>query len=397
MPRVSVASAKDAKLKELQSVAKAFKGFRPASDVLKRVRAVPTRFPQLDFATRVGGLPIERFMLLHGPSNEGKTALCLGLEESFLALDHAVEHVDAERTTPITWVEELMGELARHPLFFADRPKDYETTIARVREFLNRLIALNRKAKRPMSALVVVDSLRKLVPADVMKEILTADKEDGERLGRQGKKITAGRDRRAQLQAKMNAAWMDEVVPLLDESGAAFVAIAREMQDPDADPWARKFGNDYKVGGGGAIYYDASLSMRVQRAGWVDNGAKERGQLVVYGERHRITIKKTKVGGKDAKVSTAYFHTSNGKLEGVPFGFDRARDVLELARRFDVVKNPKGNWLTWGASRWQGEHRAVQRLTAEPPTLARMEREVRERFADHKPVEHDEDTGEVGE
>src|SRR5205814_10673608 len=68
--------------------------------------AVPTRFIQFDHSTRVGGLPIERFMLMHGPSGLGKTEMAIGLEDSFLERDHFVFHVDSERTTPITWAEQ---------------------------------------------------------------------------------------------------------------------------------------------------------------------------------------------------------------------------------------------------------------------------------------------------
>jgi RecA/RadA recombinase len=381
-------------------VAARFKDFRPAREVMKVVRAVPTRFIQFDHATRVGGLPVDRISVAHGPSNEGKTLLALGLIDSFLALDHFGLFVDAERTTPITWARELMGERADYPGFFATRPDTYEETIKQVRAFLNLLIDMKAKGKVPKetSAVVVVDSLRKLVPADLMAEILKAAKEEAEerKKGKKGKGITTGRDRRAQLQAKMNAGWMDELVPHLEHAGAAMLLIAREMQDPDADPMARKFGTDYKVGGGGAIIYDSSLRLRVERAAWVVDKKEEGRKPVIFGERHRVTIKKTKVGGKDDKASVAYFHSSNGVL--VPAGFDRARDVLELAVRFGVVQAGGGSYRV-GSTRsgvlGRGEHNVVKRLTAEPATLAKLEAEVRERFKDQTPTEFDEITGEV--
>lgn len=378
-------AAGDDKFKGIAAVARRFKAFRPAAEVLKVVRAVPTRFIQLDHATRVGGLPVERFMLMHGESGEGKTAFLLGLLAAFLDRGDPVLHEDAERTTPITWARQMMGQVVDSPLYMANRPDTYEDTVAEVRNFLNT-VSDAREAKEfgpDASALVAVDSLRKLVPADLMKEILKADAE--------GDSVKGGRDRRAQLQAKMNAAWMDELIPLLERAGAGFIAIAREMQDPDADMWAKKFGNDYKVGGGGAIYYDASLVMRVDRHGWVKEGDGK--DQKVYGERHRVVIRKTKVGNKDDKVATFYFHTSNGTF--IPPGFDRARDVLELAKRFGIIK-AKGTWLTWGKHRWQGEHAAVRKLTADAESLALLEAETRAQFADHKPVEHDAETGEVG-
>lgn len=375
--------------KKLEAVAKRFEAFRPARDVMTRVRAVPTRFVQLDHATRVGGWPTERFTLIHGPSNEGKTELALGLEDSFLSLDHFALHLDAERTTPITWFERLSSH-ADHPRFFALRPESYEQAVADTRTFLNNVAEAREAGEVPpeTAAIVVADSLRKFVPKDLMKEILKTDAEADD--------VKGGKDRGAQLKAKMNAAWMDELIPLLERANASFVAIAREMQDPDADVWAKRFGNDYKVGGGSAIYYDASLVLRVEREGWVSHG--EGKDRKTYGERRRITIKKTKIGGKTDRVTRCWIHSSNGEF--TPFGFDRARDVLDLAVRFGVVTK-SGAWFTYeredgeGERIAAGEHNAVKLLTETPDWLATIERDVRSRFADVAPQELDEQTGEV--
>ncbi len=278
-----------------------------------------------------------------------------------------------------------MGERAKHPRFYASRPESYEQTIADVRNFLNAL-ADSKKAgdlAPDTSALIVVDSLRKLVPKDLMKEILEA--------GAEGADIKGGRDRSAQLKAKMNAAWMDELIPLLENAGAGFIAIAREMQDPDADMWAKKFGNDYKIGGGGAIYYDASLVMRITRASWVSHG--EGSDKKIYGERRKVEIRKTKVAGKDDKVAVSYFHSSNGVL--VPAGFDLARDVLELATRFNVVEKA-GAWYSFKEERIAaGEHNAVVQLVKHPEMLVEIEAATRAVFASHKPQEYDIETGEI--
>lgn len=368
----------------LSAVSSAFKAFRPAREVLKRVRAVPTRFAQLDHAVRVGGFPIERFSLVHGPSNEGKTMFMIGLMDSFLTRDHFVLFVDAERTTPVQWAESLMGSMVDHPGFFADRPVSYEDTIANVRNFLNTVAELRAKNKvhEDTSALVVVDSLRKLVPSDLMKEILKSEAD--------GANIKGGRDRGAQLKAKMNSAWCDELVPLLEHANAGFIAVAREMQDPDADMWAKKFGNDYKVGGGSSIYYDASLVMRIERAKWITDG--EGRDRLTYGEQHRITIKKTKVAGKDDKTAVCFFHSSNGVL--IPAGFDRARDVLDLAERFGIVEKRGSVYSYNGEKISSGQHNVVKILSASPEHLAMIEKDVRAKFEETPPVEITED-GEV--
>ena len=82
----------ESRLAQLTRAASAFKGFRPASEVLTVVRAVPTCFIQVDHATRVDGWPIERFTMGHGPSNHGKAGA-----------------IDSHVLTPRGWVQ--MGDL----------------------------------------------------------------------------------------------------------------------------------------------------------------------------------------------------------------------------------------------------------------------------------------------
>jgi hypothetical protein len=90
------------------------------------------------------------------------------------------------------------------------------------------------------------------------------------------------------------------------------------------------------------------------------------------GERHRARIWKTKVGGKDDKHTDAYFHTSNGVQ--TPEGFDRARDVLELAIASGLVEQA-GAWYRWRDRKWNGEAKALHALTGD--VLVEMENEVR--------------------
>lgn len=380
---VSKRAAEAARFDDLDAVAKAFSGFRPAHEVLTRVRAVPTIFPQYDHATRVGGQPIERITLVHGPSGQGKTKFTLGLARSFLARSHPVFMVDAERTTPWPWIEMSLGPYAQSPLFFARRPDTYEGTVTEVRDFCNTLRKQRdtKKVSADTSALIIVDSIRKLVPKDQWDKIMQLGKEKGD-----GKV----RDRSAQQKAMMNAAWCDELVPLLEQSNAGMVIIARETEDPDADMRSRMYGTNYKVGGGKALYYDASLDCRIERQRYVTKDAGEGNKPIVYGERHRITITKSKVGAKENKTTICFFHSSNGLL--VPEGFDLARDVLEMARTFGIVKGD--SWMKWRNNKWQGEHAAVRKLTAAPELLAELEAEVRARFAEVNPLEVSDD-GEV--
>ncbi len=391
-------AVQEAELRDLHAVAKAFTGFRPASETLTAVCAVPTIFIQYDHGTKVGGHPTERISLLHGPSGEGKTYFTLGQIRSFLLHTNPTLFVDAERTTDKGFAKLAVAELLDNPLFFYERPDTYESVVTMVRKWCNIVKGLrdNGELHKDACGLIVIDSIRKLVPEDQWNKILQLTKQTGK------EKV---RDRSAQIKAMMNAAWCDELVPLLEKTGCTMIIIARETDDPDADQKSRMFGTAYKTGGGKALYYDASLDIRVERAKYVTKDQGEGVRPLVYGERHRITIKKSKVAGKEDKTTVCYFHTSNGNH--IASGFDSARDVLELARRFDIVKAAKaknakkvsakkaagGGWLTWNGHRWQGEHAAVTKLTEAPVVLKQLASAVRAHFSKVKPTEIDDATG----
>jgi recombination protein RecA len=368
-------------LAQMERVADSFAMWRPAGEVLTPIRAVPTIFPQLDVMLQVNGWPIERFGMVHGPSNEGKTALLHGIGRSFLEAGHFYGYVDAEYSTPAKWIGVMMAGLRAHPGFRALRPSNYEQTVDAVRDFCNTIG--NAKAKGDLdpttSGLVVVDSLRKLVPKDLLAKITKgADQkeQDTEVAGRRGRKqakrgVDGAGGRAAMIKAAMNAAWFDEVIPMLAQTGTAMIVVARESENVDAG----LFGEDFHVQGGKSAYYESSVVLRVTRDGWVHAGDDK---TPIIGERHTVEQRKTKV---EYKVATSFarprcsFHTSNG-TEG-PAGFDRERDAIELALELDVCV-PTGNWIYYGKIKLgQGLNNAVRKLREEPALAREIETAAR--------------------
>lgn len=358
--------------RQWEKVAKKFNKWRPACEELTCVRSVPTRFIQFDRATRVGGFPIQRITTVHGPSNQGKSLFAIGLIGSFLALNHSASLVDAEYTTPFDWIEKLIGDLAQHPAFVAQRPDNYEQTVNAVREYCNVIMHAREEKLIPddTSGLVVVDSIRKLIPKNLMDEVIKIGKETGKK----GVEMLTGRT--GQLKAQMNQAWLDELVPLLGKTNTAVLLIAREFDKEGAGADDRKYDNAWAVAGGRGLIFDASLVMRITRAGYVYKGSGE--DKVVIGERHKVKIWKTKVEEKEGKYTECFFHTSNGVFQ--PYGFDPARDVLELATQYKIVEQ-SGSWFSYDGSRLgQGENQVVKSLNENPPLLSEIETKVRSRF-----------------
>jgi RecA/RadA recombinase len=369
-PIATPADARD-RLQRMQAVASRFGAWRPAAEVLTRVRSVPTRFVQIDRATRCGGWPIERIATVHGPSNHGKTSFCHGLGLSFLERGHFYAFVDAEYTTPEAWLAELMGAQRSHPGFVALRPRSFEQTVDAVREFVEKIGEARDKGdvEPDTSALIVIDSIRKLIPERLLEKIL--------REGAEGKKgsVDGMSGRGAMYKAALQSQWLDELVPLLAKSGAGMVIITREADDPNADARDMMYDTAWKVQGSKSLVYDASLVVRITRDEWVKEGAKD--DPVIVGEKHRARIWKTKVGGKEDKHVDAWFHTSNGVAS--PAGFDRARDVFELARELGLIEQ-RGAWfgIAGGDKLGAGEGKAIAALRADG--LDELETAVRTAF-----------------
>jgi recombination protein RecA len=352
------------RMKALEAVAADFKSWRPAREALERVRSVRTIFPQINAGTRVGGWPIQRITVVHGESNHGKTAFVHGLGLSFLLAGHYYAYIDAEMTTPADWVEKLMGRMAESPAFRAMRPRSYEETVDAVRAFVETIATARLKGRLPAdtSALIAVDSLRKLVPRRLMDKILK------EGAGSKKGSVDGMSGMAARYKAALNSAWLDELVPLMAHTNTAMVIVGREAENDDP------FSEDWKLTGGKGLQYDSSLTCRVERGAWVKRGDE------VVGERLRVRIRKTKIAGKDNKIVDCYVHLSNGVM--IPEGFDRARDVFELALKCGAIEQ-KGSWFSscdTGES-WQGENAAVLALTEDREGLARMEAEVERRMA----------------
>lgn len=377
----------DSLSKKLGRVAAKFRNLEPAPSTLLEVRAVPTCFVQYDHAAGVGGHPLERVMTLTGPSNHGKTAFALGLLGSFLSRCHYGALLDAECTTPMSWARKMIGPAASSAGFVASRPANYEEAVEAVRSFCSEIAEARERKELPKetTGIIVVDSMQRLSPKALREEL---EKE----IIKKGVDGVSGRA--GQIKAAMNGAWLDELIPLMAGTGCTIVLIARETDDPNASPQAKKFGSDWKIVGGRALTFDASLLARITRQGWIYEGGasgEEAKGKPVEGERHRVQICKTKVAGKLDRYPTGYFSTSNGRSRAE--GFDPAMDLLELAVEFGIVER-KGAWFSLGDERiGQGWQNASEFLRTNQEAFQRLDADVRSKFSEHAAK----DTGEVEE
>ncbi len=336
---VPTPAANRERMQGMAKVAASFRSFRPAPEVVRRVEAIPTIFIDLDRVIGVGGLPTSRIIVVHGPSNKGKTALTLGLGLSFLRRDHFFGLCDAERTTPVEWLTDMYGEAFQHPGFTALEVGSYEQTRDGFRDYFETIAKARERGDIPPDtrALGLVDSIKKLVPKklwDELQKAVKADSDDAPKKSRFGGKPKGGVDglggRAGQMKAAFNSAWMDELVPLLAQTRGTMILIARESVEEDSSVFG---GETVRLTGGNALNFDASLRLRVN--GYpMHVGEGESREYI--GEKHTVDVLKTKVHSKDEAVPRAVFHSSNGAKS--PAGFDRARDLLACALELGVVE-----------------------------------------------------------
>lgn len=360
---------------EVQSLAGIMEGvgdWRPQVSVIRNIKAVPTIFPQFNLATGIGGFPIERTIVTHGPSNEGKTLLMLGLAISYLSRGHLFAMGDAERTLTQQWVRKLLGPLAESPLFHALPVGTFEQVRDNVRRYCDRLIDWRAKNRMPVdtTALIAIDSVRKLLPARAWENL----SKDETRAKAKKHGIDGFGGRTGQLRAALLAAWLDEVCPLMEAAHASIVLVSRETEEDSGDFFK---GPIIKITGGAAMKYEPALRVRVTRS-FIARDAKgdDDAPKEVLGERHCMVLKKTKIGSKGVeKEPRCYFHTSNGVL--VPEGFDRPRDLIDLGLRLGVLDQGDGNQVKWGRTGLgNGVHAAVKRLHKEPEMARELEAEL---------------------
>lgn len=303
------------------------------------------------------------------------TEFALGLGLSFLKRGHFFGLADAERTTTDEWVRGLMGEVADHPGFSALPVTTYEQVRLSVRQYCETIAEARAKRELPedTTGLIVVDSIRKLVPKRLFDELAKGEPKKGEK-GRRRKDqhVDGYGGRAAQLKAALNAAWVDELVPLLADTRMAMVIIARETPKANADsPFAGRDEEEVKVGGGEALRYDASLRLRLTRD-WV------RVEKQVVGERHVVELMKTKVANKDDSIPECAFHSSNGRLKGTPVGFDPVRDLVELGLDLDVLRLGGGGWIKFeGKNLGQGFESSLLKLYGDEARREAVELAVR--------------------
>ncbi len=345
----------------------------PATEYIKTVEAVPTCFPHVDFKTGVGGLPVGKVVVVHGPSVGGKSMLVLGLLRSYVEGGHYAAFADAERTTPPDFARNVMGVAYDDREHFRSiRVTTYEDFRVSNRAYFER-IAEARIAKQvpeETRSVLVLDALKNLQPATVFDE-LKKSAGGGSKKGRKPGVDGFG-GRAGQLQAAFNTAWFIELAGLMYDTLGTIVIIVREEVTDGEGFWDE---DKIKLIGGREVRFGNHLQLRTTAVPMFEGEKKDK---LFIGERHGVGIYKSKVAKRQEVVPMAVFHSSNGAVS--PEGLDRALDVFELGVELKAIEQA-GSWYSFGGEKLgQGEGNAAAKLRAEPELCRAVEQVCRARF-----------------
>lgn len=345
----------------------AIDGWGTAAEVLDLIESVRTVLPDFNRAVRVGGLPVRRIHTVHGPTHGGKTAFVLALLKSFADRGFLSGIIDAEHALGQKFASEMVASsgLSTRPNFVAVRPENYEQTITLTDSFLDRAAA-SKKVHPDAKSILVIDSINKLVPKRELEKILKEGKTDA----KGAKELTKAHHGR--YRAALNQAWLDQLTPKIARAECALVLIAQEREDHDSTDFFQNF----KVKGGAALLFDASLVIRVMKGQplYLPGGASMKGaekNAAICGFSHRVRIWKSKVGHMEGRHSDCFFRLSNGKLPDSPPGLDIARDALHVGVDLGIVKK-SGAWYSYEGRRQQGENKAVAYLNRNTHRLVEL-------------------------
>jgi len=285
---------------------------------------VPTMLTGYNRATGIGGHPLGRVMIIHGPEQVGKSVLAMILSESLRLAGHVSKIDDTEFASEKEWYSLIT------PCSILGHPTNLDVMREKQKELLDNL-EKGKKARKKAERIPdeiglshVLDTISMLRPKGVMDKI---EKE--------------GIDKMYPLTAAWITDWMTEIVPRFRRTHSSLIIVSQERENMGAGPYEVK----WRVPHGKALKYDNCLRVRVKGSKKVERDGVLVGMESVY------VVANNKVDG--TTWEEASFFVSNGRGD-VPKGLDLVREAMGEAKRRGVMKF-EGNSVTAEALTRHGE------------------------------------------
>ena len=291
------------------------------------VETIPTGSLSLDLALGLGGIPKGRIIEIYGPESSGKTTVTLHMIAEVQKRGGIAGFIDAEHALDPVYAANIGVDINN---LYISQPDNGEQALE-ITETMVRSGAVD---------IVVVDSVAALVP----KAEIDGDMGDSH-MG---------------LQARLMSQALRKLTAVISKSNCTVVFINQLREKLGV-----MFGNPETTTGGRALKFYASVRMDVRRI----ESLKQNGE--VMGNRTRVKIVKNKVA---PPFKEAEFDIMFG--EGISY----AGDVLDLAVSCDII-NKSGAWFAYEGNKiGQGRENARQYLKDNPEILAKIDKQVREKY-----------------
>jgi len=292
------------------------------------VQAIPTGAISLDMALGVGGVPRGRVTEIYGPESSGKTTICLHIVAEAQKRGGVCGFVDMEHALDPLYAQRLGVDVDN--LYIA-QPDTGEQALE-IAEALVRSGAMD---------VVVVDSVAALVPRAEIE-------------GEMG-------DSHMGLQARLMSQALRKLSGAIKQSNTT-VLFTNQMRMKIGV----MFGNPETTAGGMALKFYSSVRLDVRRIQAIKDGTD------VTGSRTRVRVIKNKVAPpfREAEFDIMYNE-----------GISKMGDLLDVATNMEIVTK-RGAFFSFEDGRLgQGREQAKAHLKEHPEIGEKIDRAVRERFA----------------
>jgi recombination protein RecA len=280
----------------------------------------------VDIALGVGGVPRGRVVEIFGPESSGKTTLTLSIIANAQKAGGQAAFIDAEHAFDASYAKKIGVNLDS---LLMSQPDTGEQALD-IAETLVKSNAVD---------IIVIDSVAALTPRAEIEGEMGAS--------------------HVGLQARLMSQALRKLSGAISKSKTCVIFINQIREKIGV-----MFGNPETTPGGRALKFYASVRIDLRRI------ASLKKNEDVVGNRVRASIVKNKVAPPFRKAEFDIMYDE---------GISRAGSVLDMAETLGVTQK-SGAWVIYGEEKiGQGKENARTFLKENPKTLAKIEKEVREK------------------
>lgn len=263
---------------------------------------IPTGLPNLDFATKpnqgAGGIPLGRFVEMHGPQSSGKTSLCLSIIAEAQKMGLNCAFFDIESSYNPFFARNIIGV------------DNDELVISRKQEGEKVLDAIEAMIVSGEFGLIVLDSVASLPSVNVLQ---------------------AGMDQSHVAQeARMWSQALRKLKGKMSKYNTTFLVTNQLREDP-----GKMFGNPVTTPMGRAIKFYADMRIEIKRREIYRKDSGDTREDIGHQIRYRVI--KNKVGDPGGYALADVWYGE---------GFDKEKALLDAAKSADIITRA-GSWYTF--------------------------------------------------